>query len=138
MRMGWSLHFDAALHFPERLVPVSSVADLRDHLASLIERGYGGAMLRPNDRGGDCLYLGVEGGLAFVQYTKFTRTMYEIRFASTGRDSGEPAVEFNIGNTPTEVPPRLCIPADVMRRIAEHYVEHRELPDWVPWDFDRP
>ena len=58
-------------------------------------------------------------------------------FASTGHDTGEQAVEFNVGNTPTEMPLRLCIPAGLMVRIATFYFERRQLPGWVQWDEER-
>ena len=135
--MAWSLWFNAAEHHQPRIVPITSAQDLRDCLATLINRGYGSAMLKTNDGEGDRLTVGVEGSCAFVQYTKFNPTTAMVRFASTGQDTGEQTLEFNVGNTPTEMPLRLCISTDLMRRIVEFYFERRQLPGWVRWDDNR-
>lgn len=135
--MAWSLWFDAALHRPSEVVPIASAQELRDHLGRLIDQGYGTATLKPGDEEGDRLTLGVEGALAFIQYAKFNTGTTKVLFASTGHDTGEQAVEFNVGNTPTEMPLRLCIPAGLMLRIAEFYFKRRQLPDWVQWDEER-
>src|SRR5215472_15970874 len=119
--MPWVLGFSAVRHMPSMEVPISNISELRDGVSQLMQRREGAAILYVlgNDR--ECLSFGVEGHLAYVTHIPPRESDTPVLWASTGQFSGEDFVEFNVGDTPTEILLRLCIPAERLLSVLEHF-----------------
>jgi hypothetical protein len=112
------------------------VEDLTSNLDELVARKKGSAILRRSILHKDFVHFGVEGDLAFVVFLALDK-------GDPNRPSGwaqpktrhtnKEIVEFNVGNTLTDVRGQFCLPVEQMVEIVEHYYLTGELLDSVDW-----
>ena len=88
-------------------------------------------LLRGN---GPMLTVGMAGDCGTVQFSASDgRPPYEM---AIGDETGgeEDFVEFLVGNTPTPVPKKFCLPIETLQKVVQDFLVHGRKSTAVRWD----
>jgi len=83
---------------------------------------------------GPMLTVGLAGDCGSVQFSPSDgKPPYEM---AVGNETSEEEgfVDFLVGNTPTPVPQRFCLPIDKVLKVAEDFLLHGSKSSTVRWD----
>jgi hypothetical protein len=83
---------------------------------------------------GYMLKLGIGSDLGCVQYSPSDGDVPYLMAVAPGVHSDDEFVDFLIGNTPTSIPKRNCLPFEVVKKIAAYFIETGERSSSVSWE----
>lgn len=83
---------------------------------------------------GTKLLLGIGPETGCVQFSAVDGTPPYLMAVSVTPWYTEDHAYFLIGNTPSPVPKRYIVTLDVMRKIAEYFIETGQRKDDIPWE----
>ena len=78
--------------------------------------------------------VGVGGRIGCVQYSANNGAPPYLMAVAEDGVNGQPYVEFLIGNTPTPVSTRYCIPFEKIRQITVYFLQTGERDPSVSWE----
>jgi hypothetical protein len=80
------------------------------------------------------LMLGIGDEIGCVQYSPSNGEAPYLMAVAPGDYPESEYVEFLMGNTPTPVPKRFCLPFGIVKEIAAHFIETGERSPAVSWE----
>jgi hypothetical protein len=80
------------------------------------------------------LLVGLGGSLGCVQYSRQDGNAPYLMATTEVAKLNNQHVEFLIGNTPTPVPARYCLPFDVVKKISIHFLNTGDPEPAVTWE----
>jgi len=80
------------------------------------------------------LTLGIGGKIGFVQHSPSDGDTPYLLAVTPEKQCQQEYVEFLIGDTPTPIPRRFCIPFEMVKKIAAHFIETGERSPTVSWE----
>ena len=83
---------------------------------------------------GCVLTLGIGKDVGFVQHSPSTGDIPYLVALATSTCCGHEDVEFLVGDTPTPIPRRFCLPFETVKEIAAYFVETGGRTPSVSWE----
>jgi hypothetical protein len=80
------------------------------------------------------LTLGIGKDAGFVQHSPADGNTPYLVAVAPDKYCDQDYVEFLVGDTPTPIPQRFCIPFEMVKEIAAHFVETGELSSAFCWE----
>jgi hypothetical protein len=80
------------------------------------------------------LTLGIGKDIGFVQHSPADGDTPYLLAVASEKSCEQEHVEFLVGNTPTPIPQRFCIPFDAVKEIARHFIETGQRSPAVTWE----
>lgn len=80
------------------------------------------------------LTLGIGQDIGFVQHSPSDGSTPYLMAVAREKCREQDHAEFLVGNTPTPVPRRYCIPFEAMKEIAAYFIETGERSPAVSWE----
>jgi len=80
------------------------------------------------------LLIGLGGDIGCAQYSRGDGDVPYLMAVTNGVPDTTAHTEFLIGNTPTPVRGRCCLPFDVVRQIVAYFIETGCCDPGVPWE----
>jgi hypothetical protein len=80
------------------------------------------------------LTLGIGKGIGFVQHSPADGDTPYLLAVAPEKFCEQEYVEFLVGDTPTPIPQRFCLPFEAVKRIAAYFIETGERSPAFSWE----